>query len=213
MVACKRAQKMSRPQILQLLSEMGSLILLELTLHSKEDPLLTPITSAAVCLLKVRENLLRHVGELGYGPQIVTLLNKIAPVSPQDVVAISCIRLLHSFGDSRIVVQSISKANIPVVQPILSTLKPLHSESAFTLEVLKKILTANAAKPSTSGMPNGSDLGGAARSESQLIAEALKEEVNLVDFLTSILEAKADGIAENSQRRITTLRKSMQSIQ
>jgi len=45
-------------------------------------------------------------------------------------------------------------------------------------------------------MPNGSDLGGAARSESQLIAEALKEEVNLVDFLTSILEAKADGIAK-----------------
>ena len=168
----------------------------QLTLHSKEDPLLTPITSAAVCLLKVRENLLRHVGELGYGPQIVTLLNKIAPVSPQDVVAISCIRLLHSFGDSRIVVQSISKANIPVVQPILSTLKPLHSEAAFTLEVLKKILTANAAKPSTSGMSNSSDLGGAARSESQLIAEALKEEVNLVDFLTSILEAKADGIAK-----------------
>ena len=54
---------------------MGSLILP--TLHSKEDPLLTPVTSAAVCLLKVRENLLRHVGELGYGPQILTLLNKI----------------------------------------------------------------------------------------------------------------------------------------
>ena len=27
----------------------------QITLHSKEDPLLTPVTSAAVCLLKVRK--------------------------------------------------------------------------------------------------------------------------------------------------------------
>jgi DnaJ homolog subfamily C member 13 len=168
----------------------------QITLHSKEDPLLTPVTSAAVCLLKVRENLLRHIGELGYGPQIVQLLIKVAPVSPQDVVAVSCVRLLHQFGESRSVVQSIAKANIPVIAPILSTIKPLHPEAAFTLEVLKRIIAANAAKGVNNGVPGSSDLGGAARSESQLIGEALKEEVNLVNFLTSILEAKADGIAK-----------------
>ena len=74
----------------------------QITLHSKEDPLLTPVTSAAVCLLKVRENLLRHIGELGYGPQIVQLLIKVALVSPQDVVAVSCVRLLHQFGESAV---------------------------------------------------------------------------------------------------------------
>jgi len=168
----------------------------QITLHSKEDPLLTPVTSAIVCLLKVRDNLLRHVGELGYGPQIVTLLVKVAPVSSQDVVAVSCIRLLHQFGESRMVVQSIAKSNIPVIAPILSTIKPLHADSAFTLEVLKRVISANAAKDVSNGAPGSSDLGGAARSESQLIGEALKEEVNLVNFLTSILEAKTEGISK-----------------
>ena len=70
----------------------------------------------------------------------------------------------------------------------------MHSEGAFTLEVLKKVLTANTSREVV-GMSQEGELGGANRSESTLIGEALKPDCDLIGFMTAILEAKADGIS------------------
>eukprot|EP00941_MAST-03F_sp_MAST-3F-sp1_P001821 g1821.t1 len=138
------------------------------SLHSTSGPpdsapLLKVLTSAIVCLLKVRLSLASHVAALGYTTNVVSLLRKTARtlslprknskaekngggkqlITNKDedirvVVGTCMVRLLHEFSVSD---ECVAKM---LTLPLLATLKactdPLQRDSAFVLDVVKRLL-------------------------------------------------------------------------
>ena len=173
----------------------------QLVLHSEDDDLLSKLTSAAVCVLKVRETMLNYVANLGYGVTVSKLLVRAAKVENKGngPLSSSCLRLLNQFSGSGTIVSSIASAALPFVSTFVSTLKPLHADSAFTLDTLKNILEKNivAVGRGGGGVADAVDsLGGGERTSSAILGEALREDVGLVPFLMTVL----DGSAEESTR-------------
>ena len=62
-----------------------------------DDALLSPVTSGIVCLMKVRETMMDYAAQLGYATQAVALLEQVAPLDPQGIVATCCLRVVHTF--------------------------------------------------------------------------------------------------------------------
>ena len=120
----------------------------QIVLAQTEDAVLTPLTSAAVCIMQVRETILPHVATLGYGPKFVQILERVTPHDPHGVLASCCVRMLYQFSDSKSIVKSIA-AQSETTRPIKvlkSSMVPLHKDAAFTIETLRKMLEQNSVK-------------------------------------------------------------------
>ena len=72
----------------------------------------------------------------------------------------------------------------------------MHKDAAFTIETMRKLLEQNSVKEtSNSGGDLGGpmSIGGSDEHVSSLVREALDKDVNLIQFLTSILEGTVEG--------------------
>jgi hypothetical protein len=170
----------------------------QIVLAQTDDAILTPLTSAAVCIMQVRETILPHVATLGYGPKFVLILARVTPHDPHGVLASCCVRMLYQFSGSKSIVKSIA-AQSESTQPIKvlkETMLPMHKDAAFTIETMRKLLEQNSVKEtSNSGGDLGGpmSIGGSDEHVSSLVREALDKDVNLIQFLTSILEGTVEG--------------------
>jgi len=174
----------------------------QIVLAQTEDSLLTPLTSAAVCIMQVRETILPHVATLGYGPKFVQILERVTPHDPHGILAACCVRLLYQFSDSKSIVKSIaaqSETTKPI-QVLKCSMVPMHKDASFTIETIRKMLEQNSVKSvagagggSSDGMNGPMSIGGSDEHASALVREALDKDVNLIPFLTSILEGTVEG--------------------
>ena len=152
--------------------------------------------------VQVRETILPHVATLGYGPKFVQILERVTPHDPHGVLASCCVRMLYQFSDSKSIVKSIA-AQSETTRPIKvlkSSMVPLHKDAAFTIETVRKMLEQNSVKgvpPSSEGgaadMGGPMSIGGSDEHVSALVREALDKDVNLISFLTSLLEGTVEG--------------------
>ena len=179
-----------------------------LVAFSSDDPVLTPITSAIVCLLKIRVTLRDHAAHLGYAGKLVDLMGKVANIAPRAVVSVCCLRIIHQLAESKEATRRIGVT--PIVQTLKDTMEPLHPDSGFTLEVLKRLLeqdTVEASQMNMQGMPGaggaggigGAEGGGAAAGAAEvkrgaIVGQAMRTDVNLIRFLSSILDGSAAGM-------------------
>ena len=173
----------------------------QIVLMQTDDAVLTPCTSAAVCLMQVRETILPHVVTLGYGPKFVQILGRVTPHDPHGVLASCCIRLLYQFSESKSIVKSIAAkssdtSSMRPIQILKESMVPMHKDASFTIETMRKMLEQNSVK-GVSGdgeMDSGMmSIGGSDEHGSALVREALDKKVNLIQFLTSILEGTVVG--------------------
>jgi len=110
--------------------------------------------------------------------------------------------MLYQFSDSKSIVKSIA-AQSETTRPIKvlkSSMVPLHKDAAFTIETVRKMLEQNSVKgvpPSSEGgaadMGGPMSIGGSDEHVSALVREALDKDVNLISFLTSLLEGTVEG--------------------
>ena len=74
----------------------------------------------------------------------------------------------------------------------------MHKDASFTIETIRKMLEQNSVKSvagggSSDGMNGPMSIGGSDEHASALVREALDKDVNLIPFLTSILEGTVEG--------------------
>ena len=101
----------------------------------------TQVTHAIVCLLRTRVTLREHVSALGYVDQLVPMLGRCAGKPARFDLGIQCVRILQVLAADKVCVVAMAKCN--AVREILRSLSPLHRDAAFTLEMLKDILTTD----------------------------------------------------------------------
>ena len=153
----------------------------------------------------MRETILPHVATLGYGPKMVKIVERVAPHDPHGVLASCALRLLHQFSNSKSIVKSIM-AQCEVVKPVgtlKSTLVPLHKDAPFTFEIIRKMVEENSVQAtkrdsvsSAAGAGGGGldmGIGGGEEHVSAIVQEALDPSVDLVTFLTCVLDGTAEG--------------------
>ena len=155
--------------------------------------------------MQVRETILPHVATLGYGPKFVQILERVTPHDPHGVLASCCVRLLYQFSDSKSIVKSIAAQceQVKPIQVLMQTMIPMHKDAAFTIETVRKMLEQNSVKMVSSNGEGGNDasmmsgssmsIGGSDEHASALVREALDKEVDLITFLTSLLEGTVAG--------------------
>ena len=142
---------------------------------------------------------------LGYGPKMVKIVERVAPHDPHGVLASCALRLLHQFSNSKSIVKSIM-AQCEVVKPVgtlKSTLVPLHKDAPFTFEIIRKMVEENSVQAtkrdsvsSAAGAGGGGldmGIGGGEEHVSAIVQEALDPSVDLVTFLTCVLDGTAEG--------------------
>jgi hypothetical protein len=145
------------------------------------------------------------VATLGYGPKMVKIVERVAPHDPHGVLASCALRLLHQFSNSKSIVKSIM-AQCEVVKPVgtlKSTLVPLHKDAPFTFEIIRKMVEENSVQAtkrdsvsSAAGAGGGGldmGIGGGEEHVSAIVQEALDPSVDLVTFLTCVLDGTAEG--------------------
>ena len=123
---------------------------------------------------------------------MIKILKRISPHDPHGILASCCIRLLHQFSNSKSIVKSIAAA-VTSVKPMATlkkTMMPMHKDAGFTLETIRCMLDAN-----SKGNANVSvEIGGAAEHASALVQECLDSDVDMIKFLTTVLDGTAEGI-------------------
>ena len=112
-----------------------------------DDALLSPVTSGIVCLMKVRTTMMDYAAQLGYATQAVALLEQVAPLDPQGVVAMSCLRVVHTFVDNPACGQAMAGRKLgahkkSIVTVLLDILGPplLDASALIVLESLRLLL-------------------------------------------------------------------------
>lgn len=121
---------------------------------------------------------------------MVDLLRQVAVHAPRAVVAICCLRILHQLAESKEATRRVGVT--PVISTLIQTLKPLHSDAGFTLEVMKRLLEQDTvvhvpmADPTMDGGA-GAAGGGGQTAKSAIVGQAMRTDVNVIRFLAGIL--------------------------
>jgi len=102
------------------------------------EDVLTQITHAIVCLLRVRAPLADHLTALGYVLRLVQALSASTGKAARYNLGVQCVRCLQVCATSKSCVAAAGKAN--VVPVLVRSMTPLHRDAAFTLEVFKLML-------------------------------------------------------------------------
>ena len=102
-----------------------------------------------ICLIKGEPQVLEHLLSWGFVHALCDLLKRAVDGARLGAPATCIIRLLHQFTSKADTVENLASANVDVIALLTrmlgdtgTTSKPvLHKESAFIVEVLKKIFT------------------------------------------------------------------------
>lgn len=106
-------------------------------LVTRGEDVMTQVTHAIVCILRVRTALCDHIAQLGYVSKLVQMLGKSAGKKPRHGIGVQCMRVIEVLAQQASVVRALSTAN--AVHTILRTMQPLHRDVGFTLETLKAL--------------------------------------------------------------------------
>lgn len=176
----------------------------QIVLAETRDRILTPLTSAAICIMRVRESILPHVATLGYGLTLLEILRRITLHSRDSVLGSCCLRLLHQFSNSKSIVQSIAMRSASHANPVatmLATITPMHKDAGFALETMRKMICASSAGDSGRAIASSSvDASALPHADaisnlSSLTADAMDADVGLIAFMISVLDGSAEGMA------------------
>jgi DnaJ family protein C protein 13 len=105
------------------------------------EDLVTQVTHALICLLRVRTVLGDHVAALGYIPKLVSFLSAASGKPSRYSLGIQCVRVLHALASSKNAVVAAARANAMTV--LIRSMQPLHRDAGFTLEAIKLLLEAD----------------------------------------------------------------------
>jgi hypothetical protein len=104
------------------------------------EDVLTQLTHAIVCLLRVRLGLADQAAMLGYVPRIVALMAQSVGQPARYNLGIQALRVLQVFAPSKACVAALGKANACNTLLRILEISPLPRDAAFMLEALKAIL-------------------------------------------------------------------------
>lgn len=146
------------------------------------EDVLTQVTHALVCLLRVRPGLSEHLGALGYVPKLLALLSASVGRPARYNLGVQALRVVQTTAGCKGCVQAAARGN--VVGVLLRVLTPLPRDTAFALETLKALLETDTA-------------------DSHALVEACVRQDGLVGFLVHVLEgAKLEGLVDPSAAKV-----------
>lgn len=111
----------------------------ETSLVVRGEDVLTQVTHALVCLLRVRTILGDHAAALGYCGKIVSFIGASINKPARMQLGLQSLRLLQVLASNKQCIIAFTNAN--VIGILFRSLQPLHRDAAFTLEVIKQLLT------------------------------------------------------------------------
>jgi len=159
----------------------------EQSLVLRGEDIITQVTHAIVCLLRVRSVLCDSVAQLGYVTKLASVLVQSVGKAARYNLGIQSVRVLQVLAGTRTSVAALAKSN--VVPAMLKALTPpLPRDTGFFLETLKLMLETDSAQdPSLS--PH------------ELVRAALAGDV--INCMISILEKeKLDNLVDPSAAKV-----------
>eukprot|EP01138_Halocafeteria_seosinensis_P006645 gb/GECG01006793.1/.p1 GENE.gb/GECG01006793.1/~~gb/GECG01006793.1/.p1 ORF type:complete len:2790 (+),score=366.62 gb/GECG01006793.1/:1-8370(+) len=106
------------------------------------EDVMTQVTHAIVCLLRVRENMMQYVSALGHMPKIVDFLRESIGNKARYNLSVQSIRLLEVVASDKTCVHALQGTK--VISLLFRTLDPLPKDAAFTLETIHKLIETDA---------------------------------------------------------------------
>ena len=139
-----------------------------------------------ICLLKVRPPLADHLAMLGHLPHIVAILERTEKVkdmgNPDSVsIANSALQLINVLSENEECIKRFQSTNVMSI--LLSSLQPLHTFAAYSLETIKKLIANNPRGP--------------------LLAQALTN--NIISFFVQLIDDPMSDVKDFSGAKVNVI--------